>query len=622
MRSARRGMRYAVLGFALVSGVVVAGMSWATVATVRLKESEIKQELAVALWRLDGYLTPILAKEAGRDFYEYAALHIPHELRSSEGHKLDPSEYEDYAFPSRLTLDEPTDEWIELYFQVDQDGAWSSPQVLGPDVVLEDSPYANAVTAHRMLSTFQWLQSVLTRAKLDAVAGRALACTCPLRGLPGHENCDCLCAMRLARGESRDSDRAVLQNEYEWRQRRRASSQLKSLPSVLCLPRDVSIEASLAPMEALWLDPGEGEGLKLAFLRTWYLGSDVFHQGFVVDWNRLRLVLLAEIADLFPDADLQPILSETDTDQAMRVTTLKARLVVPAVSGGARAAAWRSVRGTLFGTWATALAVLVAAGWGIRNLVALTERRMQFAYAVTHELRTPLTTFRLYSDMLSAGLVPESSKQEYLDTLNVESLRLSRVVEGVLEYARVENQKVRLNPIETDASSLHEAIRESLEERCRKNGVEGRSTNEIPDQMPLRADVELVSRIAGVLLDNACRHAGKLGSAHGGERASPARRGSAVVAVRLSGENGRIYLDVIDSGPGVERRDARTIFKPFRRGRGADAAAKGGIGLGLALARSWARLMGGRLNLVARHHPKHGGAHFRLTIPARLPSSS
>ena len=100
------------------------------------------------------------------------------------------------------------------------------------------------------------------------------------------------------------------------------------------------------------------------------------------------------------------------------------------------------------------------------------------------------------------------------------------------------------------------------------------------------------------------------------------RRGAerATVAVFLSGENGRVHLDVIDSGPGVPRRDARTIFKPFRRGRGADAAAKGGIGLGLALARSWAGLMGGRLDLVARHHPEHGGAHFRLTIPARLPS--
>ena len=46
--------------------------------------------------------------------------------------------------------------------------------------------------------------------------------------------------------------------------------------------------------------------------------------------------------------------------------------------------------------------------------------------------------------------------------------------------------------------------------------------------------------------------------------------------------------------------------------------AEDAVGLGLALARNWATLLGGRLELAARHHPQYGGAHFRLTIPARL----
>ncbi len=90
--------------------------------------------------------------------------------------------------------------------------------------------------------------------------------------------------------------------------------------------------------------------------------------------------------------------------------------------------------------------------------------------------------------------------------------------------------------------------------------------------------------------------------------------------VRLGSEDGALQLDVIDSGPGINRADARAIFRPFRRGRGADKAAQGGIGLGLALARSWANLLGGRLELMARHHPQYGGAHFRLTIPAQVRS--
>ena len=117
--------------------------------------------------------------------------------------------------------------------------------------------------------------------------------------------------------------------------------------------------------------------------------------------------------------------------------------------------------------------------------------------------------------------------------------------------------------------------------------------------------MDLVNRIASVLVSNACRYA------RGAE--------NALVVVRLEGDASRIDLHVMDSGPGIDRADARTIFRPFRRGRRIEAA-RGGIGLGLALARSWAQLLGGRLELATGHHPKLGGAHFHLAIPAVLRS--
>jgi signal transduction histidine kinase len=247
------------------------------------------------------------------------------------------------------------------------------------------------------------------------------------------------------------------------------------------------------------------------------------------------------------------------------------------------------------------------AGWGVMNLVALTERRMQFAYAVTHELRTPLTTFRLYSDMLSAGLVPEDRRQEDLDPLNRESVRHSTMVESGLESARLENRQARLHLRETDGTTLLHTVGETLDKRCAENGVEGRKVNEIRNGLKIRTDVDLVSQITGVLINNACRHARSA--------KTPA------VLLRLGGENGRVTVDVVDSGPGVDRADSRRIFKPFRRGRDADKAARGGIGLGLALARNWASLLGGRLDLVHRHDPELGGAHFRLSIPTQTTES-
>jgi signal transduction histidine kinase len=205
--------------------------------------------------------------------------------------------------------------------------------------------------------------------------------------------------------------------------------------------------------------------------------------------------------------------------------------------------------------------------------------------------------------MLSAGLVPEERKQEYLDTLNRESARLSTMVESVLEYARLENRHAKLHLRETDPNSLLQTVGETLDKRCSENGIEGRKVNEIKEGLKIRTDVDLVSQITGVLVNNAVRHA----------RTSKQPR----VTLRLGGDNGKLMVDVTDSGPGVDRSDSRRIFRPFRRGRDADSAARGGIGLGLALARDWASLLGGRLDLVHRHDPELGGAHFRLTIPSR-----
>lgn len=628
MRSSRRNRLAAIAVFALIATVVVGGITWATAATLQLAKKRVLEEhdrrVSRAVWRMDSYMGGIVTAEYMRKYTDYQAMHAQEAVvvRSSDHVELDAHWV---VLPSPLALDGPPHEWIDIYFQVDTEGTVSSPQVVD-DVGMFPPETAGLVAGAdpRARQTLAWFSPLVPAMDLSGRAGQSNQSIDSTRQITERSTADVVKVVRHGTGSD---DRDVQQ-----RLRSLRNSQAGSLPPVECVAPHIaernlqgrattiitagddvssdapSVEIKLGKFATpFWIEPEPSDGPKLAFVRQCTADTMVFYQGFVGDWGRLRATLLAQIQDVAfdGDIDLQPISAGTLTEPMFEtMINLPVRLSVPDIAGGAGAAAWRGVRGFLMATWASAAIVLLVAGWGLRNLVALTERRMQFAYAVTHELRTPLTTFRLYADMLSTGMVPEESKSQYLDTLNRESLRLSNLVEGVLEYSRLENHHVRLNPIDTDAPSLLATISETLNKHCDENTIEPRTENAIANGQRLRTDVDVLNRIAGVLVNNACRHA--RGSDH------------AAVLVRLGSDNGETHLDVIDTGPGIDRRDARTIFKPFRRGRKADASAQGGIGLGLALARSWATLLGGRLELVSNHHPSYGGAHFRLTFPSQV----
>ncbi|UCC30921.1 MAG: HAMP domain-containing histidine kinase [Phycisphaerales bacterium] len=642
MTSSQRNKLAAAVVFFLIAAVVVGGMTWGTVSSFKLAKKNVTEDherkISLAVWEMSSYMGGILNSEGARDPTDYVAFHWRRPVGVvSDGHtELDTSRVA-VVLESPLAILGPPHNWIDLYFQVGTKGAMSSPQIH------EDSspwPFENARAFWRpdrgRLQTWQWVKTELPGVNLH----ERVAALCQSDYVTSVA--DTLTEQTRA-ATTAQQDRAAaggtlppVRDVYEQRQQILRDSQVSYLPPATCVDADIAernvrsvvgaepgglderapqlaedVEISADPITPFWLGAGPDGGRKLAFVRECHANVAVFYQGFIGDWDRLKPELLAQIANLnlFPRVDLEPVPvgSEGDVEASKRqMVNLPVRLKVPGIPGGAASAAWRSIRRNLITMWAAAAAVLVVAGWGLRSLVALTERRMQFAYAVTHELRTPLTTFRLYSDMLSAGLVPEASRQEYLDTLNRESLRLSSQVEGVLEYARLQSRRVKLNLSETDGASLLRAISETLEKRCGENDVQARTENAIAEGQRLRTDVDVVNRIAGVLVSNASRHA----------RGTP----NASMLVRLGSEDGALQLDVIDSGPGINRADARAIFRPFRRGRGADKAAQGGIGLGLALARSWASLLGGRLELLARHHPQYGGAHFRLTIPAQVRS--
>jgi signal transduction histidine kinase len=365
------------------------------------------------------------------------------------------------------------------------------------------------------------------------------------------------------------------------------------------------VDVRVSPLMPVWL-PSEGREPRLLLVRLVRLEDQEFSkevcQGVALDWPRLRALLREQVADIFPEADLQPLLPNTAAEPERTMSALPVQLV-PATTAAADAPAdpgWTPLRIGLALAWTAALVALLAVGLVGWSLIDLSERRIRFVSAVTHELRTPLTTLRLYLDMLTGGMVKdEVQKEEYLHTLNAETDRLNRLVGNVLDFSRLENQTPRLNTTTVTLAALLEGVRDAWQGRCQGAGKELIVATTAPPETLVDTDVALAQQVLGTLLDNACKYS----------KGAADRR----VWLRASSEGGRLVVEVEDRGPGVAAGERRSIFLPFRRGKGADVTA-GGVGLGLALAERWARLLGGRLTLCAG--PEGAGACFRLELPA------
>ena len=123
--------------------------------------------------------------------------------------------------------------------------------------------------------------------------------------------------------------------------------------------------------------------------------------------------------------------------------------------------------------WGAVLLAVAAAAALLHGVMTLSERRAAFVSSVTHELRTPLTTFRMYAEMLARGMVPDAKRrQEYFETLQRESERLTLLVENVLAYARLERGRKPQGQDRVTLAGLLDRIGPRLTQRAAQAGME------------------------------------------------------------------------------------------------------------------------------------------------------
>ncbi len=231
-----------------------------------------------------------------------------------------------------------------------------------------------------------------------------------------------------------------------------------------------------------------------------------------------------------------------------------------------------------------------------RALEEAERRRVEVISDVSHELRTPLSTIRGYVEGLAEGVVEPS--QETWTLLYAEFERLGRLVDDLRRLSRAEAGQLDLNtaPI-SPAETVRFAVGGMLPLFDEK-GVELKNT--VPEDLPsVLADVDRVVQVLSNLLSNALAH-----TPDGGR-----------VVVKAEARGDEVTFEVTDTGTGIAREHLERVFERFyrvdkSRSRG---EARGGSGVGLAIARALVEAMGGRIRVDS---PGLGeGATFAFTLP-------
>jgi signal transduction histidine kinase len=238
------------------------------------------------------------------------------------------------------------------------------------------------------------------------------------------------------------------------------------------------------------------------------------------------------------------------------------------------------------------------------QLQELDRMKDDFVSTVTHELRTPLTSIRSFSEILRDDPeAPLPERRRFLAIIVKETERLTRLINQMLEMAKIESGNAEWRTSELD---MHDVIREAVEatsQLFREKGVA--LSLSLAESVPkVLADQDRLMQVLINLLSNAVKF-------------SPGGQGK--VEVRLSSARGALRVDVRDNGPGIDPSHHETIFEKFRQAGDAATGKPSGTGLGLPISRRIIEHFGGKLwveSIPGR------GATFSFVLPLEAPPAS
>jgi len=263
--------------------------------------------------------------------------------------------------------------------------------------------------------------------------------------------------------------------------------------------------------------------------------------------------------------------------------------------------------GLTFGLLIGLLLLAIAVGsWlivsDLRRQLALARQKTDFVSNVSHELKTPLTSIRMFSEMLADGRVlDEAKRHQFLHIITAETARLTRLINNVLDFARLERGEKKYRFETCSAQALVRETVESYRPHLEAAGFTLRLAF-LTQDTTIQADKDALAQVLVNLLSNAEKYSGA----------------QKEVDVEVETTSHQLNIRVLDRGLGVPRGAEEQIFEQFHRAHDSLASGIQGSGLGLTLARQMTRQHGGEV----RYQPRPGGGSaFSIELPC-TPSTS
>ena len=223
----------------------------------------------------------------------------------------------------------------------------------------------------------------------------------------------------------------------------------------------------------------------------------------------------------------------------------------------------------------------------------------EFLASLSHELRTPLNAILGYARMMRSGIIAPDRRQKAIETIERNATSLTQIVEDVLDISRIVSGKIRLNVQPVDFPAVVRSALDAIAPAADAKGVRVEHVID-PEAGPISGDPERLQQVLWNLLSNAVKFTNRGGK----------------VQARLERVNSHVELTVSDTGIGISPEFLPHVFERFRQADAGITRERGGLGLGLSIARQLTEMHGGTIDVSSAGLGQ--GTTFRVRVPVMI----